>query len=1142
MKARLSLFCLVLLNRIVVPGWRLLVLFLLLYLSLPASMYSQIKLRDKSFGGSNYDQLNSVQQTSDGGYILGGSSSSGISDDKSGASKGRDDYWVVQRDNSSINFPQKITFAPILYKRLNDAPFPLLATSISGLPVTFSAVSGPATINGSILSLTGTGAVTVKASVAGNATYLPAEATQSFLVKAASVVKKEWDKTLGGDNKDFLNYVQQTRDGGYILGGTSISGISGDKSQEQNGVCDGEYCPSDYWLVKLKADGSKEWDKTIGGDGEDHLSSLQQTSDGGYILGGSSASGSSGDKSEGNKGLEDYWVLKLDNKGNKVWDKTIGGSDTELLSSVQQTRDGGYILGGTSSKLGIDEDGYPISDFWVVKLNAEGQKVWDKTLGGDRNDQLASVQQTNDGGYILGGTSGSASSGDKSQASKDKYDYWIVKLNDDGSKAWDKTFGGSNDDFLAFVQQTSEGGYILGGTSESGSSSDKSEASKGGNDYWIVKVNANGVKIWDQTLGTAGLDYLAALRQARDGGYILGGSSDFGINGDKTHASRGERDYWVVKLEANGTKVWDRTIGGNRNDELTTLQQTSDDGYILGGYSESGVSGDKSEASKGYVNYWIVKIKEEQPLTTQWNLRYGGAGIDNFTSVIKTSDGGYLSSGFSVSGSSGDKSQTSQGQNDYWIVKSDKNGKQEWDRRYGGAANDYLNRVIQTQDGGYLLGGSSLSGKRGNKSEEKKGQRDYWVVKVDAQGNQQWDKAFGGSGYNELKKVIQLASGEYVLGGYSDSPISGDKTQKSRGGTDYWLVKISANGAKLWDKCYGGNLDELFGSFTQTRDGGFFLGGSSLSGKSGDKSQASQGAADYWAVKTDKAGNLLWEKAYGGSGQEEAFSVRRSHGDNLYLAGTSESNISGDKSQKSQGGKDYWLIKLDEQGTKLWDRTFGGSQDDELRASTYTEEGHYYLAGYSYSGASGDKTQDSQGGSDYWVVGVAANGEKIADQRYGGSGQDELRTLFQTNDGGLLLGGRSDSDVSGDRTQPSQGGTDYWLVKVAPLTTTTPMVAAREATLLAEPVKLAESINVSAYPNPVRDKATVSFTVPEKQFVQLKVYDSQGRVVATLFQGQAQANQTYQVEWKASHKVTGMYLLQLQTPTKRQQYKVLLNR
>ncbi len=487
-----------------------------------------------------------------------------------------------------------------------------------------------------------------------------------------------------------------------------------------------------------------------------------------------------------------------------------------------------------------------------------------------------------------------------------------------------------------------------------------------------------------------------------------------------------------------------------------------------------------------------------------------------------------------------DKSQGNQGQNDYWIVKSDKNGKKLWDKRYGGSEEDYLNRVIQTQDGGYLLGGSSLSGKSNDKSEISQGERDYWVVKVDASGNKQWDKRFGGSGYDELKKVVQLASGDYVLGGMSNSPASGNKSQASQGGTDYWLVKINSTGTKLWDKRFGGSSNEKLGSFTETKEGGFLLGGTSTSDKSGDKTQENQRGSDYWVVKTDKDGSLLWEKTYGGNGQDEVYSVGRSHGENLFIAGTSNSGKNGDKSQAGQGDKDYWLLKLDKNGSKLWDKSFGGSKDDELRASTFTDQGHYVLAGSSYSNVSGDKTQASQGASDYWLVEVDESGNKVQDQRFGGSGTEELRTVFQTNDGGLLLGGRSDSGVSGDKTQSSQGETDYWLVKVAP--TTTPLVAARETTQITELAENANLKQLQAYPNPFQEQVTASFTLPATQAATVKVYDSQGREITTLFQGEAQAHQTYRVEWHAGKQTTGIYLLQLRTLTQRQQQKMLLTR
>lgn len=428
---------------------------------------------------------------------------------------------------------------------------------------------------------------------------------------------KQWDKTIGGSDDDNLSVIVATVDGGYLLGGSSASGISGDKTEESKGV-------NDYWVVKQNADGTKVWDKTFGGSDNDNLSAIVATADGGYLLGGSSASGISGDKTEKNQEVlyhsDDYWIVKLNADGSKAWDKTIGGNGGDELASLQQTSDGGYILGGFSSsdKSGDKtENAKGQGDYWVVKLNADGTKIWDKTIGGNSNDQLSALQQTSDGGYIIGGFSDSNKGEDKTEDSKGADDYWIVKLDANGTKSWDKTLGASGWDNLLSLQQTSDGGYILGGYSNSDKDGDKTENSKGLYDYWVVKLNADGTKTWDRTIGGNYNDSFRTLQQTSDGGYLLGGTSGSGISGDKTEPSKGQYglDYWVVKLDPNGTKAWDRTIGGNGNDILQSLRQAPDGGSIVGGNSDSGIGGDKTEDFKGGgedgSDYWVVKLNND---------------------------------------------------------------------------------------------------------------------------------------------------------------------------------------------------------------------------------------------------------------------------------------------------------------------------------------------------------------------------------------------------------------------------------------------------------------------------------------------------------------------------------------------------
>jgi hypothetical protein len=435
-------------------------------------------------------------------------------------------------------------------------------------------------------------------------------AALSLNIHAQNAPAKQWDKTFGGSDIDFLKSTQQTSDGGYILSGHSMSPISGDKSQINNGPT----YTGDYWIVKLDASGNKLWDKTFGGNNDDRLFALQQTSDGGYILGGHSDSGISGDKTQASKGNSDYWVVKLDVNGNKLWDKTLGGNGPDVLTTLQQTAGGGYMVGGySSSGIGGDKSQSSINswDYWILKLDASGNKIWDKTFGGSDSEELRCLKQTSDGGYILGGESNSGISGDKSQPNKGSgftTDYWIVKLDPNGNKLWDKTFGGNDWDHLYDLQQTLDGGYIFGGNSWSGNNGDKTQNSHGLNDYWIVKIDASGNKLWDKAFGGSGYDELTSIQQTSNGEYILGGASTSGLNGDKTQASAGGTDFWILKLNTNGNKLWDKSLGGSNNESLSSLRLTSDGGCILGGPSDSGLNGDKTQASKGGQDYWIVKL------------------------------------------------------------------------------------------------------------------------------------------------------------------------------------------------------------------------------------------------------------------------------------------------------------------------------------------------------------------------------------------------------------------------------------------------------------------------------------------------------------------------------------------------------
>ncbi|WP_266203368.1 Ig-like domain-containing protein [Pontibacter kalidii] len=427
------------------------------------------------------------------------------------------------------------------------------------------------------------------------------------------------------------------------------------------------------------------------------------------------------------------------------------------------------------------------------------RKVWDKRYGGSGNDAVTAIVNDNDGGYIIGGVSNSLESGgDKSSGTKGKADFWVVKVNSSGEKVWDRTLGGSGVDFLTSITLTPDGGFLLGGRSDSGVGGDKTEASRGSNDFWVVKMNAAGEKVWDRTYGGEGDDGVRVIATAPDGGYLLSGYSSSDISGDKNSENKGSYDYWIVKIDANGKKIWDKSFGGLHSEDQyagKTIPLTGG-GYLIGGASNSGVSGDKSESSRGYADYWVVKVNSAGEKV--WDKTFGGMSSEELYGLAETGDGGYLLSGWSTSGIEGDKTAPPKGRHRaYWVIKIDAAGTKVWDKTFGGSDNDEPFALAPTPDGGFLLGGRSDSGVGGDKTEASRGGYDFWVVKMNAAGEKVWDKTYGGSDDDGIQAIAVTPDGQFIVGGYSHSGASGDRTEESRGGGDFWVVKFAEGSAPV---------------------------------------------------------------------------------------------------------------------------------------------------------------------------------------------------------------------------------------------------------------------------------------------------------------------------------------------------------
>lgn len=461
-----------------------------------------------------------------------------------------------------------------------------------------------------------------------------------------------WENSYGGKHAEFLYDAIPTPDYGFLLAGSSISNKNGNKADANKGDLD-------YWVWKMDEKGTPEWQKSFGGNGVDVLQSVKLANDGGFILAGTSSSSISGDKKEACKGQEDFWIIKLDAKGNEIWQRTIGGSGQEKLLSIAQTKDGGYILGGTSSsntaepdekggidKYGKSEDSRGSLDYWVVKLDTKGEIKWQKTLGGQYVDELKSIEQTNDKGYILGGYSNSPISGDKTQENFGLNDYWIVKLDEDGNELWQHTLGGDQDDTLFALTQTNDGGFIAGGNSNSGATNSKSKSNKKGTDFWVLKLGKSGAIEWQETYNHGEKDVLTSIVENTDGTFLIGGyaqsesaqksansiQKSLGKKADK----EGINDYIALKIKATGEEIWTQTVGSKGDEILKKLFETRDGGYILAGTSIGNASRDKNTAIGG-SDFWVVKLRDnEKKIEEKVKIEAIPNPAISFTNVIVT--------------------------------------------------------------------------------------------------------------------------------------------------------------------------------------------------------------------------------------------------------------------------------------------------------------------------------------------------------------------------------------------------------------------------------------------------------------------------------------------------------------------------
>lgn len=371
-----------------------------------------------------------------------------------------------------------------------------------------------------------------------------------FILSAAAIAQPPdslWSRAYGGYSHDVCCSMQQTSDGGYILAG----------STESFGA--GIY---DILMVKTDADGDSLWSRTYGGDDWDRCWSVQQTFDGGYVL--------AGDTYSYGSGCFDFWLVKTDSSGNKLWGRIFGGRANDHCTAARQTSDSGYVLVGYTYSFGAGS-----ADYWLIRTNSRGDSLWGRTFGGDRSDRCESVIETLDGGFLLAGYTYSFN--------VSVSDIWLVKADNNGDSLWSRTYGGSDFDNCCSIQRTSDGGYVLAGETKS--------FGDGNQDIWLIKTDSNGDSLWSRIYGSSDWDNCRWVQQTVDGGFVLAG--------DFYSSDASSPDFRLVKTDAGGDSLWSCTFGGSESEACYSVQQTTDGGYVLAGYTES--------FGAGGCDFWLVK-------------------------------------------------------------------------------------------------------------------------------------------------------------------------------------------------------------------------------------------------------------------------------------------------------------------------------------------------------------------------------------------------------------------------------------------------------------------------------------------------------------------------------------------------------
>lgn len=426
-----------------------------------------------------------------------------------------------------------------------------------------------------------------------------------------------------------------------------------------------------------------------------------------------------------------------------------------------------------------------------------------------------------------------------------------------------------------------------------------------------ISAQMKGEIVFSKTFG-GGLDEkITGVVSTPDGGFIVIGDTK-SSDGDifKEHE---QNEIWVIKLDANGEKVWSKTIGGSDNDYGMSIIATTDGNYAIAGYSASS-NGDVPN-NLGMHDFFIAKISGDGNLI--WSKNYGFMGHEHAHKIIETKDGGFFVAGFAEYSGIEDTGQTGDngeghsmraaapmhGVGEYFGIRLDSNGNFKWYRYFGGSQNDRVNDIVEAEDGGLLMVGSSES----NNFDvmHNRGSYDFWVVKLDATGKLHWKENYGGSGIDQAYSICKTGNNSYLIAGRTNS-TDGD-VSKPIGNFDAWVIHINDHGHLIWNKTFGGSEFDVATTIKKVSNGRFVVTGNT---RSSFETQTNRGENDFWAFEIDNKANssLYWQKTFGGTKIDIATDFYETSTRELVIVGESQSNDM--DVDQNRGGNDLWVLKL----------------------------------------------------------------------------------------------------------------------------------------------------------------------------------------------------------------------------------------